>query len=97
MKKIYASADIGIIKFYQSILENNQIKTLIKNYYLTGAKGDIPFEECVPELWIFEDEKWEEAKTLLKVEKNTPWKCVCGEHIDGQFAQCWKCGEVRGE
>ena len=95
MKKIFASNDISMVGLYKSILEANGIVCIVKNYFLTSGIGDLPANECVPELWIMEDNKLEEAKALLTTEKNTAWKCACGEDIAGQFAQCWKCGKLR--
>ncbi len=95
MKKIFASQNITLIGFYKALLEDNGIAAIVKNYYLTSGVGDLPPNECVPELWIIEDDKWEEAKELLKTDNSTSWQCACGEKMSGQFAQCWKCGRVR--
>ena len=95
MKKILSSQDIALIGLYKNLLEDNGIPTIIKNYYLTSGTGDIPPNECIPELWILEDDKLESALQLLTVEKSSSWKCECGENISGQFHQCWKCGKMR--
>ncbi|MDX1900810.1 MAG: DUF2007 domain-containing protein [Gammaproteobacteria bacterium] len=95
MKKIIASQDITLMNIYKQLLEDNNIAATIKNYYLTSGIGDLPPNECVPELWILDDHQFEQAKALLKPEKNTAWQCDCGENIEGEFAQCWKCGKVR--
>lgn len=95
MKKIFTSQNIALVNFYKEILEKNGIDAIVKNYYLTSGVGDLPPNECIPELWIMNDDKYDEAKVLLTTEKGTAWKCTCGEKIDGQFAQCWKCGKVR--
>lgn len=95
MKKIFSSQDVTLVGFYKTLLEDNGIETMVKNYYLTGAAGDIPPNECIPELWILDDEKYDEAKALLTTDKNPPWQCECGEKISGQFAQCWQCGRLR--
>ena len=95
MKKVYASPNIAIVNLYKEILEQNGIETLMKNYYLTSGVGDLPPNECVPELWIMDDEQYENAKSLLTTNKGPAWQCECGEKIEGQFAQCWKCGQQR--
>src|SRR5579871_1447770 len=95
MKKIFTSQDIVLVSFFKTILENNGIPAIVKNYYLTSGAGDIPPNECVPELWILDDNKIEEARALLTAEKDSPWQCECGEKLGGQFAQCWKCGKLR--
>lgn len=95
MKKVFASSDVSLVSLYQAMLEDNDIPTIIKNYYLTSGVGDLPANECVPELWIIQDEQLDEARNLLSVEKSNSWVCKCGEKITGQFAQCWKCGNLR--
>jgi len=95
MKKIFSSQDVALVGFYKNLLENNNIETIIKNYYLTGGIGDLPANECVPELWVLDDDKAEAATALLQVEKHSSWQCSCGEKLGGQFAECWKCGKMR--
>lgn len=95
MKKMVASNNVALIGFYKTLLEDNGIETIIKNYYLTSGTGDLPPQDVVPELWIIDDEKLSAAKALLRVEKGEPWVSQCGEKIDGQFGQCWKCGDLR--
>lgn len=95
MKKVFASSDVSLVSLYQAMLENNGIPTIVKNYYLMSGVGDLPANACIPELWIIQDNQIEDAMTLLLVEKSKPWTCKCGEKITGQFAQCWKCGNLR--
>lgn len=95
MKKILTSQDIALVGFYKNILEDNGINAVVKNYYLTSGMGDIPPYDTIPELWILDEDKEEMAKSLLADVKNPPWTCKCGEMIDGQFEQCWKCGNNR--
>lgn len=95
MKKLITSFDITILSFYQSLLKDNKIETILKNYYLSGGVGDLPANEIVPELWIIDDEQYEAALNLLKEQKHPTWKCVCGEKIGGTFSQCWKCGKLK--
>jgi|SRR5579883_1025777 hypothetical protein len=95
MKKIFTSQDITLVNFYKSILEDNGIHAVVKNYYLTSGAGDIPANECIPELWIINDEKLDEARELLSAGQAAPWQCECGERIGGQFVQCWKCARLR--
>jgi len=96
MKKILASQNITILNFYKQLLEDNGIQCNIKNYFLTAGVGDLPANAVVPELWVLNDDQAAEAKALLASSKGTDWRCECGEKIEGQFEQCWKCGKSRG-
>lgn len=95
MKKILSSPNITVVNFYKELLASNAIETVIKNYYLSAGIGDLPANEVVPELWVINDDQYEQAKALLKSEKGPAWQCECGEKIEGQFEQCWKCGKTR--
>lgn len=87
----------------QSVLEANGIQTFIKNYYSSGALGEIPFVEICPQLFVLEEADVERAKKLLQVDLPrerlaSDWVCTeCGIDIEGQFENCWKCGTHRDE
>ena len=75
---------------------------MIKNMYLASAAGELPPIECWPELWVVDDSRYAEALMLLKRNQaklesiKETWKCGrCGEDIEGQFSECWNCGESR--
>lgn len=99
MKKVYSSDNNFVVSSLRDLLEANHIRCLIKNEYLQGGVGELPVMECWPELWIFEDFQYDKAKTLiagmLDAEHSESWHCGCGEHIEGQFGECWNCGESR--
>ena len=101
MKKVFSSQDITYITSLQNLLESNHIPCLIKNLYLTGAMGGLPPNECWLELWIFDDTKYHDAQTLITNFQTAPvnakpWQCPkCGEWIEGQFTDCWKCAGSR--
>jgi hypothetical protein len=70
------------------------------NVYETSSQ--LPPVECLPELWVVDDEKFRRAESVLKktlaplhaVKKS--WACAgCGETIEGQFSECWSCGRDR--
>jgi len=83
-------------------LEQEGIACLLRNVDLSSALGEIPFLECLPELWVLDDEMLPRARTLLKgwmepgTEESPGWVCAgCGESLEGQFDACWKCGRRR--
>jgi hypothetical protein len=105
MKKLHTftyaeRAEAGLLK---ELLEREGVACLIRNEQLFSALGEIPFLECIPELWVVDDEIWPRARRLidnwLKNEEETPsWSCTsCGEILEGQFGACWKCEKERDE
>ena len=102
MKKVYTAKDPLMIGHLKNVLATFDIKSVTKNYDLSSAAGELPPIECWPELWILDDHRHAEAEAILKkalaplksVKK--PWQCTgCGEEIEGQFSECWKCGRSR--
>lgn len=84
-------------------LEQEGIACLLRNEDLFTALGEIPLLECLPELWVIDEEVYPRAILLLESwlkEGETvtaPWNCEgCGELLEGQFGSCWKCGRERG-
>lgn len=83
-----------------NILRAAGMRIELRNIYLSGALGDLPFTETGPELWLATGEDETLAASILEEARLAPagaeWRCErCGERIEGQFAQCWQCGAVR--
>jgi len=101
--KVYENFDISRVGQMQSVLEANGIQTYIKNYYSSGALGEIPFVEICPQLYVLEEADVPRAKKLLQVDlppeiQASDWVCPeCGINIEGQFENCWKCGMHRDD
>lgn len=102
MKKVYSRQDPLMIGHLKNVLESRGISCVIRNMYLAAAAGELPPIECWPELWVVDDARYSEAQAVLKETLapleivKRPWKCAkCGEEIEGQFAECWNCGNIR--
>ena len=99
MKTVYSASNISFVSIFQNILEGYGIRCWIKNEFLSAGIGEIPPIECWPQLCV-DDDDFPEAKLIvekaLSAEAMPAWKCdSCGEEIEGQFTECWKCGESR--
>ncbi len=102
MKKIFSSQNSMIIHHMKNLLEVEGISSFIKNENLTVALGELPPTECWVELWILDERKEAEAREIIRKESiaeeqaiQWPWTCpFCGEKIEGQFTDCWQCGET---
>jgi hypothetical protein len=102
VKKVHCAKDPLMIGHLRNVLLTFGIQCVTKNLDLGSAAGELPPIDCWPELWVVEDEKSTRAKAILKktlaplasVKKS--WLCRgCGENIEGQFSECWKCGRDR--
>ena len=99
MKTVYSAANISVVSIFQNILEGSGVRCWIKNQFLYSGMGEIPPNECWPQLCV-EDDDFEEAQRIVDEALSGPeragWKCSsCGEDIEGQFTECWKCGKGR--
>lgn len=105
MKRLFTattSIDGANIEMLKGLLEEAEIRCMIRNEYLSSAMGEVPFLESSPELWILKDEDLLRASAIVenwrttRVNVGEPWTCAhCGENIEGQFTSCWQCGEER--
>lgn len=100
MKKIYSSDSVVMAGHIHSVLEANGIDCHLRNMSLSGGIGELPINECWPEVWVNDEADYTAAKqlvesTLASAEKNEDWHCECNELIEGQFDVCWSCGATR--
>jgi len=102
VKRVASHESLAYLGHLRNVLEQSGIACLIRNEQLSGALGEIPFLECLPELWVVRDDQLGAAESLLEELRNadaaaTPapvWRCAsCGELNEGQFAACWHCGQ----
>ena len=101
MIKVFENFELSIVGQYQSFLEGEGIKTHLKNQFVSGGLGDIPFVAAVPELWVINDEDVFRAKALIAELQEQDsmvrpeWTCSkCETVVGGEFGQCWKCGTL---
>ena len=64
--------------------------------YLTSVAGELPPDQCLPEIWLRHDEHLAAAGALLEDLERVPqreWTCAaCGERIEGGLEEYWACG-----
>jgi len=99
VQRVATAESLAEIGHYRNVLEQNGIRCYVKNEQLSGALGEVPFLECLPELWVLTDRDALRAERLLRelregaTERTGNWQCPkCGESNEAQFASCWHCG-----
>lgn len=103
MKRITSSESLAKIGHYKNVLEQSGIRCLIKNEQLSGALGEVPFLECLPELWVLDESDLKRAEGLIAeldrdITGGKSWRCSnCDQDNESQFAACWNCGEASKE
>ncbi|MEO1856740.1 MAG: DUF2007 domain-containing protein [Rubritalea sp.] len=66
MRKVYEDQDMTMVGYYQSLLEDEGIQTLVKNEYASLATGEIPFTQVYPELWVTDEADYERSVDLIR-------------------------------
>ena len=100
MHKIFTADNFVQLDQLRSLLLENGIDCMHKGESSIGsgaAGGEVPPIAIKNELHIFEESDIEKAKALIlefltAQNDRTDWVCEdCGEHINKEFSDCWKC------
>lgn len=103
MRRLTTNESLAHITHLKNVVEQAGIACEIRNAQLSGALGEIPFLECLPELWVVSEGDLTRAKEILaELEKPLPnapeWRCrSCKELNEPQFGACWNCGSSAPE
>ena len=98
MLRLTRAPNIAIAALWVDALCHEGIAASMQRYYLGAAAGELPPDQCLPEVWITHDEQEQRARALLHDLQNVPqrrWACACGEFVEGGFEACWQCGRPR--
>ena len=102
MKRILRCLHPLQAEHYANVLRAAGFACNVRGAALYGAVGDIPWQECAPEVWLRNDDDLDLATRVLEelamASKGEAWRCDrCGETLEPQFATCWQCGKERDE
>jgi len=102
MKRIHVADDPILVGYLKSVLEDAGISCIVRNELLIGGSGELPPNECWPELWVLDDATAATARRIVGDALEVPpgdgkvWTCQhCGEESEPQFHACWSCGSLR--
>ena len=65
MIKVFESFEYMEAGRVRSLLESNGIQTFMKNEFLAGAVGELPFQEIAPQVFIVDHGDFDEAMRLI--------------------------------
>jgi hypothetical protein len=97
MLRITKAPNIAIAALWVDVLRHAGIEASMQRYYLSSVAGELPPDQCLPEIWITYEEQEAQARTVLRDLAHVPqrkWLCACGEMVEGGFEQCWNCGAL---
>ncbi|MEO8855761.1 MAG: DUF2007 domain-containing protein [Burkholderiaceae bacterium] len=94
MPRLTQAPNLAIATLWADALQVEGIATSVQRQFLVGGAGELPPDQCLPEVWVTYPEQLERAKKLLHDLQHVPqrrWQCACGELVEGGFEQCWNC------
>ena len=95
MLRLTQAPNIAIAALWVDALRHAGIEASMQRYFLGAAAGELPPDQCLPEIWLLHEEQEARAQALLKDLHEVPqrrWICACGEDVEGGFESCWQCG-----
>ena len=95
MRRLRQAPNIAIAALWVDLLQEAGIAASVQRQFLGSVAGEIPPDQCLPEIWVMHDEQLEPARALLRQLQHLPqhrWRCACGELVEGGFESCWNCG-----
>lgn len=101
MRKVFQCNNSIELESYKDVLRRNDIRFLVKNEFISGAVGELPFTEAWPQIWVLDEEDEQRAKKLCQkaeqeyLKPQQDWVCSnCGETNSASFEFCWHCQQL---
>ena len=96
MRRLISAPNLALATLWADMLRQAGIPASVQRAFTSSIAGEIPPDQALPEVWVEDAERLEEARQLLHALRHPPyqrWVCPgCQEQIDGPFEQCWNCG-----
>lgn len=97
-KRVYTSYSVPMAWHVRNVLQQHDIATTLKNDNLYSVSGEVPFTECMPEVWVDNSLDFSRAERIIgELEsaadiEGADWACkTCGEINTVIFEICWNC------
>lgn len=99
MRLVHSSPNTALVNHLRSMLESMGIVCRVRGEFLSAAVGELPPIECWAELWVVDDDRYDDAVDLVGraagVALTSDWVCPdCGEIVDAELTECWSCGHA---
>ncbi|MCC7150847.1 MAG: DUF2007 domain-containing protein [Rubrivivax sp.] len=101
MKRVLQAPNLALATLWADQLGAAGINASVQRAYASSIAGELPPDQCLPEVWVHDDAQHATACRLLDEWQHLPhrhWACrTCHEIVEGPFEQCWNCGAPRPE
>jgi len=97
MQRLTQAPNLVMATLWVDWLRAEGVQASVQREYLRSAAGELPPDQCLPEVWIQDPGQQARALELLHLLRHVPqrrWRCPCGQWVVGGFEQCWNCGAM---
>lgn len=97
MRRLLQAPNLAIAALWVDVLRQSGIAASVQRQFLSGAAGELPPDQCLPEIWVHHEAQEAAARALLAQLREVPqrrWRCACGELVEGGFESCWSCARA---
>ncbi len=97
MHRVYTTESVALAWHIRNVLETHDIKSVLKNEGLYSIAGEVPVNECMPEVWVSTRDLQRAQEIIRSIESDDEpegpdWVCKdCGETVAASFQLCWNC------
>jgi hypothetical protein len=97
MLRLTQAPNIAIATLWVDMLCQAGMPATLQRYYLGSVAGDLPPDQCLPEVWLTHDEQEPQARACCASCSTGSAAgsavCACGETAEGgALDHCWACG-----
>lgn len=96
MRRLTTAPNLALATLWADMLTQGGYDASVQRAYASSIAGEVPPDQCLPEVWVMDDAQLEPARGLLDQLRHAQhrlWTCpACREQVDGPFEQCWRCG-----
>ena len=72
MLKLTQAPNIAIAALWADALQQAGFSATVQRYFLSGIAGELPPDQCLPEIWLTHNEEEKSARALLDALQNMP-------------------------
>lgn len=94
MQRLTQAPNLALATLWCDLLRQAGIAASVQRQFLVGVAGELPPDQCLPEIWLSDPQQESRARSVLYDLQHVPqrrWTCRCGELVEGGFEQCWNC------
>ena len=95
MIRLMRAPDLMLAQHWVNLLTQAGISCHLTNRYMQGGAGEIPVDQCGPDIWLEHAHDKDAAMQIIEGPVNNPsnsrlnWHCEqCGEWLEPQFSTC---------